>query len=392
MSFGAYIHIPYCIQRCSYCDFATYVQNEILPPDKYVSLVLEEISQRNFFDSKQKLDTIYFGGGTPSLIPAELIVSLIRGLEKNGYCLGPAPEITIEINPATVDEKKLEIYLENGINRFSVGAQTFDDALLKLVKREHNAQKTKETLALLKKYKLNYSFDILFALPTQTKEGLQKDIDIALELGAKHISPYCLTIPSAHPLSKGRPPEDEQIEMFELISANLLRSGYRQYEISNFSLPGFESKHNILYWDDQDYWGLGLSAHSYSKQSKWGTRFWNPSTIAAYEEQIKKNVNLKFHHPDKVLEKTQYEILMQHQAATDFCHTSLRMMRGLSQAALKTKFTKSTVNAVEIILNSLLHRELLQFDNEHWSLTKKGQLVSNLVFSETTFLAEDLPV
>jgi oxygen-independent coproporphyrinogen-3 oxidase len=262
MSFGVYIHIPYCIQRCSYCDFSTYVQTEIMPPERYVGLLLEEMKQHSFFQP-QPLDTIYFGGGTPSLIEASLIVSLISELEKRGFGRSPGAEVTIEINPATVDEKKLEVYLQHGINRFSVGAQTFDDRLLKRVKREHNAEQTLQTLKLLKKYDLNFSFDILFALPTQTKDGLLRDLEIAVELGAKHISPYCLTVPSGHPLSKARPSEDDQVEMFNMIRDRLEERGYSQYEISNFAIPGFESRHNNLYWSDDEYWGLGLSAHSY---------------------------------------------------------------------------------------------------------------------------------
>ncbi len=156
---GVYIHIPYCLQRCTYCDFATYVHNEILPPEKYVDLVRKEISLRaNIFSEKfqgKTLSTIYFGGGTPSLIPAELIISLISELSKHGFTTGPETEITIEINPATVDPKKLDQYLSAGVNRISVGAQTFHDRLLKSVNREHNAQQTFETLELLRKYKLN---------------------------------------------------------------------------------------------------------------------------------------------------------------------------------------------------------------------------------------------
>ncbi len=389
MSFGVYFHIPYCIQRCSYCDFSTYVQTEIPPPEEYVQLVLEEMKQRSFFQP-QMLDTIYFGGGTPSLVPAPLILSLIEGLEKVGFSRSPGTEITIEINPATVDERKLNLYLEYGVNRFSVGAQTFDDRLLKLVKREHNAQQTLQTLQLLDSYKLNYSFDILFALPTQTKDGLQRDLEIALGLGAKHISPYCLTVPSGHPLTKGRPPEDEQVEMFELLKSELESHGFSQYEISNFSKPGFESRHNILYWSDQEYWGLGLSAHSYSKKSPWGSRFWNPPSFAAYEKLIKRHQGERFHLPEEALSKdlsqNLFETLAPHQALTDLCHTFLRRQRGLCLEDLQSRFSAVMVNAVQGRLENLQKRGLLGFDNEHWQLTPQGVLVSNLVFEELTFL------
>ncbi|MBK7961369.1 MAG: radical SAM family heme chaperone HemW [Bdellovibrionales bacterium] len=385
MSFGVYIHIPYCIQRCSYCDFATYVQSEILPPSQYVDLLNEEIKQHSFFQP-QPLDTIYFGGGTPSLIEASLIVSLISALEKRGFVRSPEAEVTIEINPATVDERKLEVYLQHGINRFSVGAQTFDDQLLKRVKREHNAEQTLQTLRLLKKYNLNFSFDILFALPSQTKDGLNRDLEIAVELGAKHISPYCLTVPSGHPLSKARPSDEDQVEMFNLIREKLEDFGYVQYEISNFSLPGFESRHNNLYWSDDEYWGLGLSAHSYSRESSWGTRFWNPSNIGSYQALIQSHSGKIYERPDQSLDASHFEILKSNQSLTDLCHTFLRRSLGLSPAVVERKFGARVLRSVETRLTKLRERELLHFDGGHWRLTSQGRLMSNLVFEELTFL------
>ena len=391
MSFGIYVHIPYCIQRCTYCDFATYEQFKILPPHQYVELLFEEIRQKKNYYKPRPLDTLYFGGGTPSLIPSELIVAIIQELAKHGYTTGPQTEITLEINPATVDEKKLEIYLSAGVNRFSVGAQTFEDRLLKMVHREHNSQQTLDTLALLRKYNLNFSFDILFALPSQTVEGLKRDIDIAIEQGAKHISPYCLTVPEGHPLSKGRPIEDDQIEMFEVLACRLGENKFRQYEISNFSLPGFESRHNILYWADEEYWGLGLSAHSYSKSSLWGTRYWNPTSIQDYEKQIRRYEGKSFESPEIHLPETQFEILEKHQSLTDYCHTSLRMMKGLDPEKLAAKFSTMTSEKVLQILKRLQTHNWLQInDKGHWFLTPEGFLISNQIFAQLTFLSDDI--
>ncbi|MBS1969036.1 MAG: radical SAM family heme chaperone HemW [Bdellovibrionales bacterium] len=391
MSFGIYVHIPYCIQRCTYCDFATYEQFKILPPQKYVELLFEEIRQKKAYYPARPLDTLYFGGGTPSLIPSELIVAIIQELAKHGFTTGPQTEITIEINPATVDEKKLAMYLSAGVNRFSVGAQTFDDRLLKMVHREHNAQQTLDTLALLRKHNLNFSFDILFALPSQTVEGLQRDVDIAIEQGAKHISPYCLTVPEGHPLSKGRPIEDDQVSMFEIISERLQSRGFHQYEISNFSLPGYESRHNVLYWADEEYWGLGLSAHSYSKNAPWGLRYWNLSNINEYEKQILSQTGKAFTSPDSQLPDTQYERLDKHQSLTDFCHTSLRMLSGLDPVKLTTKFSTETADKVLKILRRLQTHNWLQInDNGHWSLTKEGVLISNQIFAQLTFLEDEI--
>ncbi len=378
---GVYIHIPYCLQRCTYCDFATYVHTEIRPPQDYVSLVKKEISDKKNLFAPRELKTIYFGGGTPSLIEAELIVDLISELAKFGYTTGPQTEITIEINPATVDERKLEIYLKAGINRFSVGAQTFSDRLLKMVHREHNADQTRQTLALLRKYNLNFSFDVLFALPTQTLSELQYDVDVAVELGAKHISPYCLTVPEGHPLSKNRPLEDDQVRMFEIIHNALLKNGQARYEISNYAKPGFESQHNLLYWTDEQYWGLGLSAHSYSKSSEWGSRFWNPNSLEIYAQQITTG---SYDH------SSQIEVLEKHQALTDFCHTSLRLSAGLSVDKVVNKFGASTAEQVRDLIAPLIKHDLLYLVGDSHCLTEKGILVSNQVFEKFTFLKSDL--
>ncbi|OFZ28460.1 MAG: coproporphyrinogen III oxidase [Bdellovibrionales bacterium RIFCSPHIGHO2_01_FULL_40_29] len=394
MGLGIYIHIPYCLQRCTYCDFATYVHSEIKPPEFYVEIVKKEIALRHQFFENFKtvpLSTIYFGGGTPSLIPAEHIVNLIAELSKFGYQTGPQTEITIEINPATIDERKLEIYLEAGVNRFSVGAQTFSDRLLKMVHREHNAEQTRQTLALLRKYNLNFSFDLLFALPTQTLAELQNDLSIAVDLGSRHLSPYCLTVPEGHPLSKNRPPENDQIEMFEIIHRRLQENGFYRYEISNYSLPGFESKHNLLYWTDRSYWGLGLSAHSYMKESQlpnsWGTRFWNQNNFDLYTDQIQKP-----HQSSDLFDfsVSQIEFLKKHQSLTDFCHTSLRLDTGLSITDLTHKFGNQIERVILNLAQPLLDRDILRFNGNAYKLTEKGVLISNQVFEQFTFLGKDI--
>lgn len=389
--FGVYIHIPYCIQRCTYCDFATYVQTEIRPPEYYISLVKKEIfNNKDLFcyqpQHKQKgreLDTIYFGGGTPSLIPAELIVELISELAKCGYTTRPDSEITIEINPATVDERKLETYLQAGINRFSVGAQSFSDRLLKKVHREHNASQTIQTLELLRKYNLNFSFDLLFALPTQTVEELRHDIAVAVELGSKHVSPYCLTVPEGHPLSKNRPEDDEQIEMFNIIHRELTKKKYSRYEISNYALSGFESKHNRIYWTDQEYWGLGLSAHSYIKTPEWGTRFWNINSFDLYAKQMESE---DFSGGTS----QQREKLEKHQSLTDFCYTALRLSQGLSVDKLIQKFGEEALSLIKNAAEPLLERKLLAESNNHYVLTEQGILISNQIYEKFTFFKNEL--
>lgn len=392
MALGVYVHIPYCLQRCSYCDFATYEFKSILPPKSYHELLLAEIRQRAQLFRPQLLSSIYFGGGTPSLIPPEYIIETIHELEKHGFITGPETEITIEINPATLTEDSLGVYLSGGINRFSVGAQTFKDSLLKLVNREHNSEQTLETLALLKKHKLNFNFDLLFALPNQSILDLEKDLKITLEQGAAHISPYCLTLSEAHPLNINRPTEDVQIEMFIIIHSYLLNSGYERYEISNYSKPGYESRHNCLYWQDVNYWGLGLSAHSYRKDRAWGQRFWNPKNIKIYEKLISEQSSPKNKTElAEFLPTDHFEDLDSHQALTDYCHTALRMSSGLNLNKLQKKFSQNVADIVNQRLKALHNRGLIIENTENnFCLSEEGILISNIVFLELSFIEADL--
>lgn len=388
--FGIYIHIPYCLQRCLYCDFATYEKSQIFPAQEYTQLLLEEMRQKSKYFLPQDVDTLYFGGGTPSLLEPELLAQMLDELKSLGFLLGPQSEVTIEINPATVSSDNLMAYKHMGINRYSVGAQTFKNSLLKKIGREHNAEQSLETLALLKSHTANFNFDILFALPHQSLADLQSDLDLALCQGAQHISPYCLTVPKSHVLTPGRAPEEEQVQMFEIIRNSLLKEGFHQYEISNFSLPGFESKHNLLYWTDQEYWGLGLSAHSYSKAGAWGQRFWNLNQINEYKKQILENRGRTQGSPQD-LPEGQTESLKLNQSLTDFCHTSLRLAEGLSEVRLMQKFPPKTLPLVQKRLEKLIQRGLVFQVDHHWRLTTAGVLISNIVFEEMTFLSSDLP-
>ncbi len=385
--FGVYFHIPYCLQRCLYCDFATYEQSQILPAEDYTSLVLREMEQRKSFFTPRPLQTLYFGGGTPSLLDPDHILQMIQGLEKLGFSHGPDTEITIEINPATLNKRKMETYLKAGINRFSVGAQTFDNTQLKKVNREHSAQQTEDTLSFLKSYQVNYSFDLLFALPGQSLDGLKRDLEFVFKYDPPHVSPYCLTVPRENPLSAGRPSEDHQVEMFDVITQSLTSHGYTQYEISNFAKPGFESRHNKLYWEDQEWWGLGLSSHSYSKATPYGIRFWNPRSIHDYEKQIHQGLDLS---SPLELPVSQFENLERHQAMTDYCHTSLRQLEGLSLSSAIQKFNSALALKIQNRCQKMVAKGLLEKTSYGFALTSEGIVLSNQVFLELTFLEEDL--
>lgn len=387
MSLSVYVHIPYCIQRCRYCDFTTFEQSTIMPPKEYLNLLLTEMKNRASSIYERQLQSIYFGGGTPSLFPAEDIVSIIRELANLGFNLDKSTEVTIEINPATITSKSLEIYINAGVNRFSVGAQTFDDSLLKLCGREHNAQQTRQTLDLLAQHSLNYSFDLLFALPGQSLDQLETDLDIIATYKPRHLSAYCLTVPQGHPMDRGRPPEEDQLIMFESIEDRLRDLNLEKYEISNFAVPGYESVHNLSYWTNKAYWGLGLSAHSYFPNPAHGVRFWNPKSFSEYESQVKLKPQSS---PHELLPTKQKESLKTHESLTDICHMFLRMRSGLPEAVLQSLFSPETLSYVRAKLDRLVSKGLLLCAERGWQLSPQGELISNTVFAELTFDSEEI--
>ena len=206
-SLGLYIHIPFCIQRCHYCDFVTYSRNQIKANQNYVDhLILEVKKERNLFNQDQ-LKTIYFGGGTPSLLSGGQIHQIITEIKKTGFKFEDNIEITLEVNPKTLDRQKCSEIKSAGVNRISLGCQTFNDRHLKICHREHNSQETLKTIDLIKQHFKNYSLDLLFSLPGQSLSQLQQDLKVLEELSAPHISAYCLTLREGHPMNQGRCPE-----------------------------------------------------------------------------------------------------------------------------------------------------------------------------------------
>jgi oxygen-independent coproporphyrinogen-3 oxidase len=232
---------------------------------------------------------------------------------------------------------------------------------------------------------------LLFALPTQNLEEVRLDVATALHFSPAHVSAYCLTVPEGHKLSVGRAPDEEQGEMFELIDRELASGGIYRYEISNFAKPGFESRHNLLYWTDQPYWGIGLSSHSYFPRgfssddpNDWGRRFWNVRAIKRYEDEMTSSrPSLLKNQPADLVEH-----LTRNQALSDFCHTSLRIQRGLEANALRLKFGEPIFKSVEKILTDLVASGHVETTSTGWTLTAAGRLVANLVFEKLTFLED----
>lgn len=385
-----YVHIPYCKQKCSYCNFITFEKNKILPSKDYVDVLKKEIASQSPFFKNNPVQTIYFGGGTPSLIPAEEIGEIIKEL-KNHFLFLKKPEITIEINPGTLGESKLNFYQKYGINRFSLGVQTFTPWFLNKSGRLHTAEDSINDLTLLQKNKLNFSLDLMFGFPYQTLSSLKEDIKKALAFDPNHVSVYNLMVPKTHELAIERPEENIQVKMFSTIEEELRKHRIYKYEISNFSKKNYQSRHNSAYWNGSLTLGLGVSSHSYlpknfTENNNYGVRFWNSYQLKNYISQKNKKQKLS---PLEGFPKHQIEYLKLHEALTDFCHTRLRKTKGLSTKELKSFFSPSISNQVIERLLQLEKDQWLKETDGFFSLTKKGEILSNQVFLRLTFSEKD---
>lgn len=376
-----YVHLPFCLQKCKYCGFSTTAWKNQEQGRQYINLLKKELVSRGKSLKNRSIQSIYFGGGTPSLLHPSLFKHFISYIQ-NYFSIENFIEITMEVNPGTLSSQKINQYLEAGVNRFSIGVQTFSNPLLRLCGREHTSAETRETLKLMSLQKLNFSCDLLFALPRQSLKSVQTDLDEILSYSPQHLSAYCLTLPPHHLLQNRRPSDLCQIKMFQWIEEKMLKHHYIQYEISNFAKKGFESKHNKAYWTDQEFWGLGISSHSYLKSSPYGVRFWNPKNQALYQEQIQKTTE---DAPFSLLPEKQVEFLTYSQALSDYCHTSLRTSKGIQKYFLQKKFGAGSLKKIQNTLIDFEKRGLVIQSPAEWKLNFQGRMLSNQVFSALIF-------
>jgi oxygen-independent coproporphyrinogen-3 oxidase len=410
MSAGVYLHIPFCKSRCSYCDFATDVYRSNDAVERYVDALCREINESSgnpvatapgsdktppaiqqleaatqtttpsakrghpSFERRgalEPIDTIYFGGGTPSLLtPKQLEKILDAVLEK--FDIRDDLELTMEMNPATVTLETLKDYKSLGVNRASFGVQTFNDADLKRLARGHNAEDARQTFRLLRQAGFeNVSFDLIIGLPGQTLADWEKNLDEALSMQPEHLSLYLLEVHQGTPLaeqirSERQPMPDEELaaEMYELMLDKTSASGFAQYEISNFSRPGFESRHNTKYWRLDPVYGFGVSAHSFDGYQ----RYSNERDTAAYVRRVE-----EFGGAEIARERIDL--------ASEFVFLGLRMTDGIDLEHYNGRFGTDLREKYRTELNDLVDSGLIAFSFDHLRLTSKGMLYSNEVFS-----------
>lgn len=313
-----YIHVPFCQRRCSYCDFSIAVRKAI-PAREFVDVILKEAKQHELTD----LDTIYFGGGTPSLLPPDAIAEILR------HTPHAAREVTLEANPEDVTGEQAKAWRAAGINRVSLGAQSFDDNVLKWMHRSHDAARIGAAVHALREAGIeNLSLDLIFALPDELQRDWERDLDAALALRPQHLSLYGLTVEPRTPLdrwiSRGAthaPDEDRYAAEYLSAHRRLTADGYQFYEVSNASLPGYRSRHNSAYWSGRPYVGLGPAAHSFDG----GTRRWNLRAWEAYRRAIAEGQSAV--ESEETLTRGQQEL--------EGMYLGLRTSDGIAVAALR---------------------------------------------------------
>lgn len=382
---GIYIHIPFCKQKCYYCDFVSY-SNKKEKIENYIKALEKEIEHHKNILRNRIIDTIYIGGGTPSYIDSNLIVEILEKLKQN-IKIKENIEITIEINPGTINIEKLEDYKKIGINRISMGVQSTNNKLLKEIGRIHNKLDVIKAYELMKKIGFdNKNLDFIIGLPNQTLEDIEKEIEFINELQPEHISMYSLIIEEGTIISdlikKGileLPKEDDERNMYWKFKEKLEKIGYQQYEISNFAKKGKESIHNLHCWEQKEYIGFGVAAHSYLNNTRY-------SNIEPIEEYCK-NIYEKKWEENKIIQEVQNK----EEKMNEYILLGLRKIKGINSKEFFEKFEENLMEKYIEKLKRLERKGLIKIEKViadtntcyyKINLTKTGLDFANLVFKE----------
>lgn len=358
---GLYIHIPFCKRKCPYCDFFSIKMNDE-EMNRYVDKVIERFDK--YCNDDIVLDTVYFGGGTPSTLGTERIAKILNTINDK-FTVDKNAEITMEMNPTSKELIDFTVLKECGLNRLSIGMQSAVESEMKLLGRTHSQEDVINTVNQAKKSGIdNISLDLIIGVPTQTKESLKYSMDFCKSLGIKHISAYILKIEEGTKFytikdSLNMPSDDEQAEIYMYVSEYLESIGYSQYEISNYSLEGFESRHNTKYWRCEEYIGIGPSAHSFYN----GERFY-------YNRSFEEFYN----------DKTNFDCIGG--TEEEFIMLNLRLKRGLIFKEYEERYNKKFPEEIIKKAKILEKAGLLNVDKEKVSLNRKGYLVSNAIICE----------
>ena len=363
---SAYVHIPFCTQICYYCDFSkVFIKNQ--PVDSYLEHLIEEYDS---YDIKN-LRTLYIGGGTPTALSAPQLAFLLEKLTDK-LDLSYLEELTIEANPGDLDQEKIAVLKDSPVNRVSLGVQTFNDRMLKQIGRSHSEKDIYENIVNLKKAGFdNISIDLIYALPKQTMEDVKTNVAKAIALDIPHMSLYSLILENhtvfMNRMRRGKlplPKEDLEAEMFDYIIAELEKAGFEHYEISNFSKPGFESRHNLMYWDNAEYYGIGAGASGYVD----GVRYKNHGPIRHYLQAVEAGNA-----------RVQEEMLTLKEKMEEEMFLGLRKKSGVSKKRFEEKFGISFEDQYGAVVSELTQQGLLVPDRDIVRMTKQGFFLGDTV-------------
>ncbi|WP_100372233.1 radical SAM family heme chaperone HemW [Bacillus sp. FJAT-45037] len=377
MRTAAYIHIPFCEHICHYCDFnKVFLKNQ--PVDQYIDSLLIEMKRTIERASIDTLKTIYIGGGTPTALSAEQLKHLFDGMHRI-LPMQDLVEFTVEVNPDSGEEDKLQVMKEAGVNRLSIGVQSFDTSLLQGIGRTHTSHSVYDAVQRSRQAGFdNISLDLMFGLPNQSVEQFIDTIEKASVLGVEHVSAYSLKIEEKtvffNRQRKGKlslPPEDDEVTMYQELQARTKQNGFDQYEISNFAKPGYESQHNLVYWNNDEYYGFGAGAHGYVN----GVRNHNIGPISKYIQAIESG-DLPYLQEHRVTKVEQIEEAM---------FMGLRKLAGVNLSTLSTRYNVDLKEVYRDQITNLTKRGLLEQDGDVLRLTDDGLLLANEVFEQ--FLA-----
>ncbi|MBE7633065.1 radical SAM family heme chaperone HemW [Tenacibaculum finnmarkense genomovar ulcerans] len=368
---GIYIHIPFCKQACFYCDF--HFSTSLKKKDELISCLITELEIRKNELQNELIETIYFGGGTPSLLSSEEIKSLLNAIYKH-YKVIENPEITLEANPDDLSEEKILELANSPINRLSIGVQSFFEEDLKSMNRAHNSKEAKECLSIATRYFDNITVDLIYGVPDMSNERWKENLQIAFDFGVNHISSYALTVEPKTVLDSfvknGKYPEPDETEAkehFDILVAETAKNGFVHYEISNFGKPAYFSKHNTSYWLGKKYIGIGPSAHSFSKTH----RSWNIANNAKYIKELQEG-NLP-NEQEELSEEDQFN---------EYLMTGLRTIWGVSLAEIQANFKACFKEDLLKSSKKFIAEGLLIIENNTLKTTPKGKFLADGLASE----------
>lgn len=365
---GLYVHIPFCVRKCNYCDFCSFNMSVTSWREEYIDRLCEEIS--TYKDKNLKLDSIFFGGGTPSLLTPEEFCRICRAIEES-FDISPDTEFTVEANPKTLNREKLCVFTECGVNRLSIGLQSIHEKELKILGRIHNYDDFLLSYNLARECGINnINIDLMYGIPEQTIESFGKTLDAVLGLAPEHISLYGLILEEGTPFYEKRkqlplPSEDNECDMYYLAADRLGSHGYSHYEISNYAVCGSECRHNLKYWHCEEYIGVGLSAYSYFC----GERFGNTDDPSVYLSVPCANYDRE-RRVEPADEMYEYVMLR------------LRLAEGFALSDYRLRFGSDFLNGRKELIDRFCNIGYITLESDRIALTERGFYVSNSILTE----------